>query len=89
MATANIIWGAAKSGMPVFSSDFQSENVAGGADTNATISAGSLVRVTAVDAAVYVGIGNVPTDDPRLYVPAGASVDIHMAVAGVVAIENA
>ena len=88
MATANIIWGAAKGGMPVFSSDFESENIAGGSTTTDPVPANSIVRVTAIDGAVYAAFGTAATADPRVYVAAGASIDVHRTEAGDVSIET-
>ena len=89
MASANVVYGKVAGGLPVLSSDFSSELVASGA-LSASIPANSMVRVTALDGAVYVAAAAAATTNPRILLGAiGSFIDLHMKTASTIAIQNA
>ena len=89
MASANVVYGKAAGGLPILSSDFSSELVASGA-VSTSIPANSVVRVTALDGAVYVAAGAAATTNPRILLGAiGSYIDLHMKTASTIAVQNA
>lgn len=93
MATANVVFGSVRGGLPLLdASTLTSAPVSSGSASSAAPAGTSAARITTIGGAMYAAFSTGtpdPTQAPRMYIPAESAVEVALAPGFKVGVVNA